>query len=49
MKIVLVGGLGFVGKYVIRELAKSTSLTVLSNVESAPKNTDFIKGYGVRL
>jgi len=47
MKILLVGGLGFIGKHLIRRIGESHRLTVLSNAEAAWKNAAFVKTHGI--
>ncbi len=49
LKILLVGGLGFIGKHVIRSLAGSSNLVVLSDAQAATRNQRFIKTYGLRV
>jgi len=49
MEVLLVGGLGFIGKYIIRLLAESSSLTVLSDAETVMKNQAFVKNYSLRV
>lgn len=45
LKTLLVGGLGFIGKHIIRALAQQCTLTVLSNAKSALRNAEFAKTY----
>ena len=47
MKTLLIGGLGFIGKHIIRALAQQCTLTVLSNAEAALGNAEFVKTYGL--
>ena len=49
MKILLVGGLGFIGKHLIRRIGEPHSLTVLSDAEAAWKNASFVKTHGINL
>jgi UDP-glucose 4-epimerase len=49
LKILLVGGLGFIGKHIIRLLAGSNELTVLSDADAAIKNQAFVDSHPVHV
>jgi nucleoside-diphosphate-sugar epimerase len=50
MKILLVGGLGFLGKHIIRRLVGSgNSLTIISDAECAQQNQAFIRRHGLHV
>ena len=49
MRILLVGGLGFIGKHIIRTLTDSNVLLVFENAETATRNQGFAKSHGLRV
>jgi len=49
LRILLVGGLGFIGKHIIRTLTDSNVLLVFENAETATRNQGFAKSHGLRV
>lgn len=50
MKVLLVGGLGFIGKHVVRLLSRSnTSLTVISDAKTSRKSQAFVKEFSLHV
>lgn len=49
MRVLLVGGLGFIGKHLIRRLADAYDVSVFSNRSSLQSNEDFVKYRRVRV
>lgn len=49
LKILLVGGLGFIGKHVIRQLHGSEELVVFSGPEAARANHEFVTAHGLHV
>jgi len=47
MKVVLVGGLGFIGKHIIKKIYDFHDLTVLETASTASNNAAFVKNHGL--
>ena len=47
MKVLLVGGLGFIGKHIVKKIHDSHNLTVLETASAISNNAAFVKNHGL--